>query len=72
MAKTWIMVKHDVLLRKSHITDVYIDTGKTEETRHEDKFYYFVKATARNETYTIAGPFNTKAEAMKWMKENFK
>lgn len=74
MAKTWIETTRDdkAMIRRSHISAVYVITGKNESTKHEDKFYYFVKAEVRGDTFTISGPYNTKAEAIKWMKENFK
>lgn len=73
MAKTWITTRNgETLVRRSHISDVYVAAGKTEENRYELQFQYFVKATVRNETYTLAGPFDTKPEALDWMKKNFK
>lgn len=73
MAKTWIpTITGNVMVRRSHITDLYIHAGKTEEDKYSDHFSYFVNATARGEGYAIAGPFKTREEAKKWMKDNFK
>ena len=73
MAKTWLSTrKGDLLVRRSHITDVYISTGKTEENRNSEKFQYFVKATARGEEYVLAGGFDTKQETLAWMFKEFK
>ena len=73
MAKIWIKnVTDQILIRRSHITSLYIDTGKTEADRYNEAFSYFVKGLVKGETYTIAGPFKTKQEALTWMFKEFK